>query len=130
MSEYIKASNVLMEELSCRFGIDFRAVRRALRFHTNGSISRAVRAHALNHGGKLFREERISHVSSDYRMATVIMRFGSGVTVRLDSFENTAVLSVEDVGVVVLEDCNISSFASLCARAQSIADQRYQDKHQ
>lgn len=61
---FIKVDSVQVKQIASDFGVTIQAVYKALRFESSSAKSMALRAAALNRGGKLFEEKEISATSA------------------------------------------------------------------
>lgn len=60
-TDYIEASNKLIEKIATEFDVTPRTVRSALNFETNSPSARMLRAYALNHGGEQYRLVKVAN---------------------------------------------------------------------
>lgn len=59
---FIKASKELMDEIAKKFGVTFRTVQLALAFQSNSPSARLYRSYALNHGGEMYKLQKVEDV--------------------------------------------------------------------
>lgn len=59
--QFVKASSELIEEIAMKFGVTTRSVKMALAFQSNSPSARLYRSYALEHGGEMFKLQKVEN---------------------------------------------------------------------
>jgi len=122
MRNYIKVSQALRIEMAEKFNSCPRTVTNALSLITAGDKANAIRAYALEHGGKLVSDDFIPNCSTTHTPDRMIQTFPCGVVVTVFKGSGNGRLELNDSLVESYDKMTVDAWTNVLAKAQNLSD--------